>query len=325
MKSDRLETLTDALRAAQRIALIVHVSPDGDTCGSALALRRALILLGKQVTVVCDHPLPHIYDDLEGGDALLTPDTQAGLTFDLSVAIDVADRARMGASIAVFDAGRRTAQVDHHLTNPGYAQINYLRSPLSATGVLILEIIDALGVPLDEAIAKCIFVAVITDTGNFRQQNTDPAAMLVGARCLETGLNPEEITRRVFDMRPVQQIKLMARALESLALYENGALALMRLTRADFQETGALPEHTEGIIRFGINTEGVKMACLLSQPMERVKGSLRSVPPYDVSRVATALGGGGHTVAAGCLVEMSMQEAADRMLDEMKKELDRNA
>lgn len=171
-----LATLTDRLHAARRIVLIMHVSPDGDTCGSALALCRALCLLGKDVTVVCDHKVPHIYEDLDGVDAIVPPDAVDGPPFDLAVAIDVADRLRLGESVRVFDAAGQTAQIDHHGTNPGYAEVNYVRSPLSATAVLVLDVIDALGVPLDEAMAKCLFVAVTTDTGNFKQQNTDADA-----------------------------------------------------------------------------------------------------------------------------------------------------
>lgn len=316
--------LMDALRAAQRIALISHVSPDGDTLGSALALRRALLLCGKEVVMVCDHPVPHIYVDLDGADAYRTPDTLSGERFDLSFAVDVADRLRLGRSVQVFDAADRTVQIDHHATNPCYAEINYVRSPLSATGVLAMDVIDALDVALDKPMAKCLFVAITTDTGNFKQQNTDEMALRVAARCIATGIDPSAITRRVFDLRPLRQVKLIARALTSLTAYEDGKIAIMRLLKRDFEETGALPEHTEGIIKFGIDTEGVGMACLLSQSGESVRCSLRSMPPYDVARVASSLGGGGHPAAAGCTLKPPMQRARRQIREAMKKELERN-
>lgn len=320
-KITALQALTDAIHAANRIALILHVSPDGDTCGSALGLRRALIRLGKDVSVACDHDIPHIYNDLEGADALIKPDALAGVRFDLAIAVDVADCLRMGDSVQVFNAAAQTAQIDHHPTNPQYADINYTRSPLSATAILTLEVIDALNVPLDMPIAHCLFIGISTDTGNFKHQNTDPAALRAAARCVEMGLDVSTITRRVFDLKPIAQMKLIARALESLTLFEDGAISLMALASEDFQQTGALPEHTEGIVNYGINTEGVQIACLLRSDGENIKASLRSLPPYDVARVATALGGGGHMFAAGCTLTPPMPEAQKRILAEMKKEL----
>lgn len=322
--SEGLADLTRSIRAAKRIALLMHVSPDGDACGTALALRRALLLLDKDVTVVCDHRVPHIYEDLEGAAEVVAPDTLKGVSFDLAFAVDVADRTRLGEAVGVFDAAAHTAQIDHHGTNPGYAQINYLRSPLSATAVLALDVIDALGVALDQCIAKCLFVGVTTDTGNFKQQNTDAEALQVAARCIRTGIDTAAITRRVFDLRPIQQIKLMARALESLAVYADGRIAIMRLGAEDFAQTGALAEHTEGIINFAINTEGVQMACMLSQPGEKIRCSLRSLPPYDVAAVAAVLGGGGHQLAAGCTMEPPLDEAAEKMRAEMTKEMKRH-
>lgn len=324
MKSQMLTDLIDQINAAQRVVLILHVSPDGDTCGSALALRRALLLQGKEVAAVCDNPVPKIYEDLDGAQAVVTPDTLAGQTFDLSLAVDVADRSRMGDAVKVFDSATHTAQVDHHHTNEGYAQVNFITSPLSATGVLAMAVIDALGVAMDLEMAKCIFVAVATDTGNFKQQNTDAQALRVAARCVEEGLDPSSVTRRVFDLRPIAQTKLLARALESMELFEDGRISMMRLTKQDFEETGALPEHTEGIVNFGINTEGVQIACLMSMPIAKVRCSLRSLPPYDVSVVACALGGGGHNVASGCTMEPPMDEAYVRMREEILKELRRH-
>lgn len=323
MKNLTLVNLIDLIRAAQRIALLLHVSPDGDTCGSALALRRALVFLGKDVTVVCDHKVPDIYVELEGATEVIRPEMLNGMAFDLAIAVDAADRLRLGCGVSVFDAAKATALIDHHQTNDGYAVVNYLRSPLSATGVLVMEVIDALGVPLDLSMATCLFVAISTDTGNFKQQNTDPDALRIAARCVEAGASPSEITRRVFDLKPLAQMKLIALALQSLETYCDGQISMIQLRRADFEAAGALPEHTEGIVNYGINTEGVQIACLCSQKGAMVKGSFRAMPPHDVSRVAAALGGGGHQLAAGCSVDMPFDMACQRMREEMIKELER--
>ncbi len=324
-KQTEIRNLSEAIESAGRIALILHISPDGDTCGSALALRRAFVLCGKTVEVVCDDPVPRLYKDLPDAEKTVLPDALRNAPpFDLALAVDVGDRGRMGESARVFDAARHTAQIDHHATNPEYAALNVLCTPLSATGVLAGELIDALGVPMDLPIAECLFAAVATDTGNFKQQNTDAASLRLAARCVEAGLDVQPMTRRLFDLRPFCQSQLLGRALCGMALFLGGRLAMMRLTKEDFAESGALPEHTEGIVNFGINTAGVQIACLLSEAGENgVKCSMRSLPPHDVSRVAVSFGGGGHALAAGCTRGLSMDEAYDALRDALTRELER--
>ncbi|MCL1965147.1 MAG: bifunctional oligoribonuclease/PAP phosphatase NrnA [Firmicutes bacterium] len=317
--------LTEALKAAGRIALIVHIAPDGDTCGSALALCRALVLMGKHVTVLCDDPVPKLYVHLEGADKVVTPGQAEGAIFDLAVAVDVGDLSRMGKSRAVFEGAKRTAQVDHHATNPGYAQINLTRSPLSATAVLVMEVIDSLGVPLDGKMAECLYVAAATDTGNFKQRNTDVAAARLASRCMEAGLDLQDITRRLFDLRPLSQSRLLGRALLNMTMHAGGKIAVMRLSKADFEETGALAEHTEGIVNFALNTAGVEIACLMAQPGDRVKCSFRSLPPHDVSRAAALFGGGGHSQAAGCVMPPPMETACARVVEALTNALEQNA
>lgn len=321
--ADTLRNLTNAMLAANRIALILHVSPDGDTCGSALALRRGLLFLGKDAQVFCDDPMPSIYADLDGAGSVRLPESAANETFDLAVAVDIGDRRRMGRCAAIFDAARNTAQIDHHGTNPAYAQINHIRSPLSATCLLAAEVLGTLGVPLDLPTATCLFVAAATDTGNFKNRGTDAEALALAEKCVKLGLDAEAVARRIFDVRPICQIRLMGRALSCIETFAEGRVAVMRLSGADFEETGALSEHTEGIINFAINAEGVQIACLLSEQGERVKCSFRSMPPCDVSRVATRFGGGGHALAAGCSMKPSLQAAHDAILPEMLAELER--
>lgn len=314
MKTKELSELKKTIEEVERIALIAHVSPDGDACGSALALRRALVMFGKRVVVLCDDPVPRIYSNLDGANEVAAPeDVQDG--FDLVIAVDVGDRCRLGRCVRVFDAARHTAQIDHHGTNPAYAEVNCVQSPLSATGVLAMELIDALGIPLDKEMAECLFIAVATDTGNFKQDNADAKAFELAARCVSAGINTSEIARRVFDLRPPCQVKLIGRALSGMETLCDGAIAIIQVTGADFTETGALPEHTEGIIHFAKNTIGVRIACLLSEQEKQIKCSLRSLPPYDMARLAAAFGGGGHARAAGCVLKRPMAEAYNEMKD----------
>lgn len=307
-----LENLTKAIDKAARIALIMHISPDGDTCGSALALCRGFVLYGKDARVFCDDPVPGVYGGLEGAGQVSPPEEAHG-AFDLAIAVDVADRERLGRCVSLWDAAKETAQLDHHGTNPGYAGINCVRSPLSATGVLAAELLDALGVEMEPRTAECLYVAIATDTGSFKQQNTDAEALELAARCVRTGFDVGAAARRVFEIRPLAQGKLIGCALCGMEVFAGGRAALMSLSRADFVACGALPEHTEGIVNFAINTEGVEVACLLSELGDAVKCSLRALPPHDVAKIAASLCGGGHALAAGCTLSEPLPAAREIM------------
>lgn len=304
--------LCERISAAQSVLLICHIFPDGDTCGSALALRRAFLSLGKRVSVCCEQAVPSVYALLDGADGVTTPAALAGQTFDLALCVDVSDAGRMGQCAALFDAARATAQIDHHGTNPGYAGVNVIRSPLSATGVLAAELIERLGVALDMRMAECLYVAAATDTGSFKQANTDPEALMLGARCVACGFDLAALSRRVFDLRPLCQLKLFGAALDSQDVCHAGMLTTLTVSRADFDRCGASDEHTEGLVEMAFNTEGVRMAALLTEKAGNVKVSMRCVAPYNVAEVAKRFGGGGHALAAGCtLKEKTLAQARE--------------
>ncbi len=294
---------------ANRILIVMHVSPDGDTCGSALALRQALLAAGKSPFVVCEVLPPQNCSFLAGWDTVLLPEQAETMDFDLAVAVDVAAPDRMGTAQGIFNKAPRKLQIDHHDTNPMYADINIVRSPLSATGVLIGELIDAMGLPFESKIAACLYTAVSTDTGSFKQANTDPDALRLAARCLEQGIDFSQMARKLFDMHSYAKLQLIGRAIGSMTFACDGHAAVMVLTDDDYRACQAGNEENEGIINYAVNTEQVTMACLISEIGGKVRCSFRAQAPYNVARVASAFGGGGHQLAAGCTMNTPIGDA----------------
>lgn len=319
-----IQNLRKAIELARRIVLVMHVSPDGDTCGTSLALRRAFLMIGKEVTVICDDAIPKSCQCLPDADFIINPCAVKDEVFDLAIAVDVSDMERMGSCASIFNVAKTKAQVDHHGTNPGFADINFITSPISATAVLGAELIDALSISFDPLIAECLYVAVASDTGNFKFQNTDAQGMRLAARCLDLGVNAQAIATRLFDNKPYPQMLLIAKAIESMQFFASGNIAMMQLTKKDFQDSGSLPEHSEGIVNFARDTEGVRMACLLSEQDHRIRCSLRSASPFDISKVAMRFDGGGHTQAAGCSLKLPLSEASHMIREALLNEWGRS-
>lgn len=312
-------SLPDAIKKAGRVLLCAHVSPDGDTIGASLALRLAILKMGGQAEVVCADEVPSLLMFLKGADEIRKPAQLKGQSFDLAMAVDVSDRHRLGECAPLFFATRQTAQIDHHGTNPGYADINVVVADASATSVLTYELIHALNVPLDVDIAACLYTGISTDTGNFSFDNTTSDAFLVMAELMAYGLPIARLNRVLFRERSREQVLVLNRALSTLTFYDGGRVTGMYLTQADLDACGARPEHVEAVVNYGIDITGVKMTFLAREVEGGTKMSLRAVEGCNVARLAAGFGGGGHELAAGCTMNAALPEAVEIMAAAMEK------
>lgn len=305
----------NTLLQAQRILLVSHVSPDGDTLGSALALRLAFLALGKQVEIACQDKVPALYGFLAGADQVKSPAELTAGAFDTALAVDVSDRLRLGDCCNAFEACANRLLLDHHGTNDHFAALNWVEPDAAATGVLALELIRALGAEVTQPMALCLYTAISTDTGHFQFANTDARAMHAAATLMEVGVDVAGVTERLYREMPRAKTALLACALGGLTFAHEGATAYIMLLRTDFEKCGAGDEMTEGIINYAIQTSGVQTAFLLTEREEGVKFSVRSKPPFDAAALCRQFGGGGHALAAGCRMMCPPEEAAQVMLD----------
>ena len=316
------EPVAALIRGAETIALCSHVSPDGDTLGSTLALKMGLESLGKRVSIFCQDPVPAKLSMLPGAEQFRRPEDAAQERFDLLIAVDVSDQARMGTCQRLLAQAAKVAQVDHHGTNPAYAQVNDVDPHAPATSLLVKELLDTLHVTITRDIAICLYTAVATDTGNFAFSYTTAEAFSMTSELMGYGLPLSEMNRLLFRQRTPQQLALLSRALNTLAFHENGQITTMRLSQKDFVECGALPEHADAVVNYGVEIVGVKMAMMAREDADgTVKIALRSIEPARVDGVAFSLGGGGHAQASGCTVEGPLDAAMERVLSAMKKTL----
>lgn len=322
MKTMNNELLLSALYSADSILMCTHISPDGDAIGSLLACGRQMKRLGKRVCMICADPVPEKLRFLPGAEEVLLPDEVGNMQFDLALALDCADEGRMGKCADAYNRISKRAQIDHHDTNPLYAQINEVDGHCSSTGCMITRLLNAMNMDADREIAACIYTAISTDTGNFSFSNTDEETFACAAAMVKTGFDLNEVSRRVHLLREEKHVRLLGCALHSLRLFADGNCACMTLTKEAFEAIGAGNEHTDGIVNYALNIPGVKMAYLMDLHEEKRKISFRAIAPYRVSHIAAMLGGGGHVLAAGCRTEISQKEAVELIEREMCKQIE---
>lgn len=318
MKRSTIEQLANWIAGRQEIAVVCHVSPDGDTLGSALALWRALLSLGKKAQVFCASSIPEMYSFLPGIEQVSNADE---VKLRSVLCVDVASRDRMGKYEAILDECE-SACIDHHGTNEGYCDVNVVEGEASATGVVVIKLLDALGVSMDREMATCLYAAISSDTGRFMYSLTNAEALRAGARCLEQPIDVDEIGFWLFRRRTLARNKLLAYALNHMFLTDSGRIAVIELPQSAYEESGAASGDAEGIVSYGIETSGVEVAIQAKEQNEKqTKFSLRSRGALDVSKVAARLGGGGHANAAGVTIDLPMDQAVAQMLEEIRAQM----
>ena len=293
-----------SLRADDVVLLACHVNPDGDALGSMLGTAIGLRRLGlRKVVASFPGPLdvPEPFRALPGLDLLVAAD-EAPRDPALMLCFDAASAGRLGALAERM--GPTTIVLDHHASNTRFGGINLVDPTAAATSVVADQLLARLGVPLDRDIAECLYVALATDTGSFRFEMTTPSVHEFAARLLAAGVRPAEIARRVFDSRPFGAVRLygdvLARAeLEPTAAGGHG-LVWTYATLDDLDRHQQRPYVLEALIDAVRAADEADVACLVKQVSQAEWAvSMRSKGAVDVSRVAVALGGGGHRLAAG--------------------------
>ena len=323
---NQIPELLSAIQKADSILLFSHISPDGDTIGSALALKMLLTRLQKQVLLVLDGSVPDNLFFLPGIHAFCKPEDAAAQVNarggnTLAIAVDVSCMDRMGAAEALFQRATQTAQIDHHGTNPAYAQINVIDGSAPATAILIDRVRDAMGISIRQEEAICLYTALSTDTGNFIYEATNAEAFLLMGRLMEAGLPLAKYARLLFRRKERGFLAMLDKALATLTFFCGGGVAGMGLSRQAMDEAGVTGEDTEGIVNYAIDAAGVKLAYFAHEnDAGMIKFSLRALSPCRVDRVATAFGGGGHSLAAGCTLSGPLEQAAERVQKALKAE-----
>ena len=318
--TSRLEDWLCPARKAKRLALIAHVSPDGDTVGATLALRLAFLARGKAVDVICDGEPPRSMDFLPGIDAFIRPEA-AQEPYDAAIAVDVSDRMMMGSSLSVFDGAPMRMVIDHHATNPAYGDVNYIRGGESACCLLAFEAIEGLGVTMTREMGTCLMTGLSTDTGHFQYPSTSAATLAAAAKLLELGVDISYITRRMYRTQPISRVNLTRIAYQKLRFELGGQVGVIELNRHDFEETGCTFAQADGLVNKALEVEGVRLAVLASEREDGIKMSLRAVEPDTVNDIAVRFGGGGHAQAAGCTIHDTLANATAQVLAAMAEKL----
>ena len=318
MVNPGLEAARDAIRARQSFLLTSHAHPDGDSIGSQLAMAFALDALGKTVRLVNADPAPAHYAAFPGMDRIEIAQAVEG-DYDALIVMECGDLKRPG--VEGLD-GRFTINIDHHVGNTGYGDVNWFDETAAACSEMVFELIEALGVPITREIATHVYLAILTDTGSFHHGSMTARTFDISRKCVEAGVDPAVMARQVFDSSSVGKLKLIGTILDHMELEAGGRVAVLRMSDALIDAAGATREDTEGLINMPLTALDVK-AVVMFKTDDGGRVSLRSKHDIDVRSVALKYGGGGHRNAAGLTLTEPGPEAERKVIAELVEAVDR--
>ena len=317
-----LHEIAALLKEPRSFAICGHIGTDGDCLGSELALAEALRLLGKEVYTLIprDEQLDPAFAFMKGFDQLI-PASHFESSVDSFITVDGPSRERMADAVRVLDSADLTITIDHHSAFDRVGEYTYADPGVASTTMLIWSLISELGVEPTSDIATCCYAGLMTDTGRFQYQNADAAAFSAAAQMVEAGARADEISKAVYQRRSLASVLLEARAIDHLVLSDEGTWALTYLTKADFSDCGAVKADGEPIIDIIRSVEGLRVACVLREQDDIIRGSFRAKDDTDVAAIARDYEGGGHKAAAGFTLHCGMQEAISLITDRLNSEL----
>ena len=319
--TDLLAPLKDLFAARDRFLVISHVRPDGDAYGSSLALGLSLRAAGKDVLIVNEDGLGHLFRFLPGSTSLTVPAPKPPEADRLIIAVDCADQKRLGP---VFESWQRPPDVniDHHVSNPGYAKVNLIDAESPATAQLLFETISALGLPLTAEVAANLYVGLMTDTGCFRYRQTTARTFEIASQLVAAGANPTDLAENCYSSFRVERLLLVREVFNGLKLANHDRVAWFHLSPETYARSGAAPDETEGLIEFLQAVKTVEVAFLLEKlPDGMTRGSLRSRGKVDVQQICATFGGGGHRLAAGLRSRLEPEVLEKKLLDLIAEQL----
>jgi phosphoesterase RecJ-like protein len=253
----------------------------------------------KEVLCYCADSVPNIYQFLPGAEQVVR--RLPHRIFDLCFVLDSSGLDRIGEGINLADTVKFVVNIDHHPDNSKFGDINYLTKAASV-GEQIIELAKSLKRPLDLEAADPLYVSIITDTGNFRYENTTAKTFRLAAELLKAGVNPHQLTTKIYDNQPVAALKIAGLALGTLALSAGGKLATAAVTEQMMSSAGATGQELVGIVDRLCSIEKVEVAILFREDQGKVKMNFRSKNNFNVSELAAEFGGGGHHKAAGAVL-----------------------
>lgn len=322
-----LDTFKSRIQAAERILITTHEYPDADGIGSEISLCLALRQYGKKCFCINEEALLDRYQYLDQDKVVLGykefqtkyPD----FTPDLMIVVDTNTKNRVGAQLCAYiDDKIPVLYIDHHPCRGQDLTNHCIDITAAATGQMIGEMIEHLGIQFTKKIALPIYTSIIIDTSSFRYPTVSASTHRLVAKLMDTGINPPEAYNGIYGTKRVHHMHLLASILNTASTNKDETIAWMLLKKEDIDKYAGDVEDTHAFINNLLILNSIKVACMFRDDGDHIKMSLRSSGEYDVGNIAVALGGGGHSHSAATILNRGPGETTDQVISRAIKKVE---
>ena len=313
--------LNDIIKSSKNILIVSHVNPDGDTLGSMCGIYSAILdNFKKRSDMLVVSKVPAVYEFIPFIDNVKTlDDIDKSREYDLVINVDVAAIDRICDGKILFDKAKSTVNIDHHKTNIAYADLNYIDPNASSTGEVLFGCFENMDWEISLDTAICLYTAILTDTGSFKFDNTRPGTFECAAKLVEIGVQPSDIYRKVYESDSKTLVMFQAHCVSKAKFLDDEKIAYTLVYRKDMEKFSAGDDCMEGLtekLRAIVTTKVAFVAKEMKSGYTKVSMRSKSV---DVADICGVFGGGGHRLAAGCTIKAPVEEAAKKVLAEIRK------
>lgn len=313
--------ILDIIEKSQKIGVTFHQSPDGDSLGSSTALVQGLRTLSKEVYLISKEVIPDTFKYLNCAEEITGISNYVQEGTDLVIVVDCGDFKRINGNLERENRNYIIVNIDHHMSNEKYGDLNYVDTKSAAVGEIIFDLLNLLNVEITKGIAISLYTSIMTDTSSFKHSNTTTRTHEVASKLLKTGVDFNAIQRRVFENKDYKKVKFFGKVIETISLQVEGRVAYMEITDDMLMESGLESIDSAEVIHFGTMIEGVEVVALFKEAKGGVKVSLRSKEKVDVAKIAERFNGGGHVRAAGLFYEGTISAIREKLNKILENEL----
>ena len=310
--------LDDIIKNSKKILLLSHMNPDGDTLGSMCAMYSMIYHRFKKkadMNVVSNVPYNYKFlPNIDKAERYI----DKSLVYDLVITLDVAAIDRVLDSKVVFDKAKCTINIDHHKTNPKFGDYQIIEPEASSCGEVLYNYFKANGWKIDKDSAICLYAAIMTDTGNFKYENTSSNSFRAVADLVEAGANPNYIYKQCYETKTKNFVLFQNFCVNKAEFLEDNKIAYTTVYKKDLEKFSAGDDYTDGLAEILRAIDTTEVAFVVKEVDTKLtKISMRS-KKADVAEICTKFGGGGHTFAAGCTIKASVKDSIKKLLKEIK-------
>lgn len=318
-----MNDILNVIKNNNKFNITFHISADGDSIGSSLALMQGLRKIKKECCILSKEAVPSFLSFLPFSNEINGEGFECTDDSNVLICLDCGNVERLNMETSTINK-KTVLNIDHHVANDYYGDYNYVDTNASSMGEIVYTLLKELNIDIDKEMAMCLYTSIVSDTGWMRFSNTTENTHKIVADLVGKGIDVPEIYSRLYENKQLEYVKLYGKAIENLQFAYDNKLCIMEFSLELLSQFGEASKDAGSLTGIGFLIEDVEVVALLKEVEDGVKVSLRSKSDIDVNKIANVFDGGGHKKAAGCLIKNSLADVKQMILDEVRRELKKN-